>query len=155
MYENTALSDNKALQEFESELENNPYDAWSEYRLARIYIKQEKNDDAISHLRRAVQLDETIVPARVVLARMLEKRGDLEEAKRQLEAAERIEPSNATVHYRLANLFKKVGDLKASEEETKKFEAIQTTHDAAQRELEKAIQHSIEPEGEETPDSHD
>jgi len=155
MYENSPESDNEAVREFESELKVNPYDGWSEYRLGRIYIKQDRTEEAISHLRRAVQSDETIVPARLVLARALEGRGDLDEAKNQLETAAKIEPGNGTVHYRLAKLLKKTGDLKASEQEMKRFEAIQAEQTGHQRELEKAIQRSIEPEGYDLPDTHD
>jgi tetratricopeptide (TPR) repeat protein len=148
-YENSSEGDNEALREFESELKINPYDAWSEYRLGRIYIRQERAEDAISHLRRAVQLDETIVPARLVLARALEGRGAIDAAKNQLEAAAKLDPGNATVHYRLANLLKKTGDLKASEQEMKRFEAIQAEQTVHQQDLEKAIRHSIEPENKE------
>ncbi len=149
MYENTPASDSIALQEFESELRINANDAWSEYRLGRIYLKQQKTEDAISHLRRAVELDETIVPARIVLARSLEVQGDLEEARKQLEAAGKIEPGNATVHYRLASLYKKAGNLAASEEEMRRFQAIQAAEQGSQPELQKAIRRGIESKGDE------
>lgn len=149
MYENTPASDSIALQEFESELRINPNDAWSEYRLGRIYLKQQKTEDAISHLRRAVELDETIVPARIVLARALEVRGDLDEARKQLEAAGKIEPGNATVHYRLASLYKKAGNLAASEEEMRRFQAIQAAEQGSQPELQKALRRGIESKGDE------
>ena len=65
MYENSPASDNEALREFESELKINPYDSWSEYRLGRIYTKQGKQEEAIAHLRRAIELNETMVPPRL------------------------------------------------------------------------------------------
>jgi tetratricopeptide (TPR) repeat protein len=153
MFENTPAGDTVALQEFESELRLNPYDAWAEYRLGRIFLKQQQTEDAISHLQRAVELDETIVPARLLLARALEVRGDLEEATKQLEAAGKIEPDNPTVHYRLANLFKKTRNLAASEEEMKKFEAIQAAKPGSRQELEKAMRRGVVPQLDEPPDA--
>jgi len=145
-YENSPQGDEEALREFESELKINPFDAWSEYRIGRIFVKQGRTDDAVVHLFRAVELDETIIPARLVLARVLEQRGDTDKAREQLEAAAQIEPGNATVHYRLANLLKTLGDRSGAEREMKKFELVRAEHEVRQQELEKAIRRSVEPE---------
>ena len=155
MYENTPSGDSRSIQEFDSELKINPYDAWSEYRLGRVHLKGQETDDAITHLRRAVRLDGTLVPARLVLARALEGRGDVGGARDQLEAASKIDPRNATVHYRLANIYKKGGNLAGSAEEMQRFEAIQAGKQGGQEDLHKAIRRAIEPEDEESPDPHD
>ncbi len=147
-YENNPASDEAALREFEAELKINPYDAWSEYRLGRVYWKRRDLEGAVAHFRRAIQLDEALVPARLALARTLETQGNLKEAQEHLELAGKYEPENASVHYRLANLCKKRGNVDEAAVEMKKFEQIQTRQQGVQQELEKTLRMTTEPDTE-------
>ena len=144
----------KAAQgEFEAELKLNPYDAWTEYRLGQVAWKQRERDSSAAHFRRALELDRSLVPARLALARALEEEGKLDEALQQLELARSSDPSDATTHYRLAGLYRKRGDEAAAEQEMKEFQRIRESRQEAQRELEKTLQRIAEPglEGEDDP----
>ena len=143
--EATSEGENAARQEFEAELKINPYDAWSEYRLGQIYWKRRESESAVAHFRRALQLDEDLVPPRIALARSLETQGNFEEAQKLLEVAEKLEPGNATVQYRLARLYKQRGQVAAAAEHLGKFEELQSERRKVQRELEKVLGSIAEP----------
>ncbi len=143
--EDNPAGENTALEEFESELKINPYDGWSEYRLAQIYRKRQDTDKAVSHLRQAVAFDPALVPARIALARELETRGDLADAEKQLQVAVKLEPDNSSAHFRLAQVYKQRGNAAGAAEELRKFEGIKTQREDAQRSLEKALRMVVEP----------
>jgi superkiller protein 3 len=134
-----------AIEEFENELKTNPFDAWSEFRLAQIYRKRQETEKATAYLRKAVALDPALVPARIALARDLGFRGSLAEAEMQLHAAIKLEPDNSTAHFRLAQIYKQRGNPAGAAEEMRKFEDIKTQREAARRNLEKALRMVVEP----------
>lgn len=121
-YDPSPTGEEAALREFGQELQMNPYDAWSEYRLGLIYWKRNKPDTALVHFRRAVSFDSRHAPARIALARVLEANGDLAGAEEHLRGAEKADPFNPTTHYRLASLYKRRGDEAAEAAELRNFE---------------------------------
>lgn len=143
--EENPAGQNAALEEFERELKINPYDGWSEYRLAQIYRKRRDTEKAAAHLWEAVELDPALVPARIALARNLESRGNLADAEKQLQVAVKLEPDNSSAHFRLAQIYKQRGNPAGAAEEIRKFEEIKNQREDAQRNLEKALRIVAEP----------
>jgi len=149
-----AEGEKAALAEFEAELNINPFDAVSEYRLGRIYWKWKDLPNAHRHYQRAVDLDAKYVLPRIGLARVLEFQGDLQEAQKQLGLAAKLDPENATVHYRLAQLHKQLNDPTAAAKELQRFEGIRKHQGGAQTQLERLLQQQTEPESEDLGNSH-
>ncbi|MFB3923360.1 MAG: tetratricopeptide repeat protein [Terriglobia bacterium] len=147
LHEQTPEGISAAKREYEQEIQINPFDAWTEFRLGQVNSKQHDEPQAIAHLRRAIEIDPTHVPARTLLARVLESGGALAEAQAQLEAARKIDPNDPTVRYRLAQLYKRRGDEATSAVEMKAFKEIQASREGSSRELEKALKGIAEPEG--------
>jgi tetratricopeptide (TPR) repeat protein len=67
-------------------------------------------------LRKAVSLDPKNVTAAMVLAAMLERKGDLPGAQQQLLAAKSADPTNATVRATLADVYLKQNDTAKAEQ---------------------------------------
>jgi tetratricopeptide (TPR) repeat protein len=141
---NTPATDDAALQEFEAELKINPYDAASEYRMGRIYRKRQDLQNASVHFLRAVELDGSLVNARLALAEVLQQQGNLEQAQRQLVAATRLQPDNPSALYRLAQVYKQQGNEKARAEEMAKFEQAKAKQlEAQQRDAEQHLESAL------------
>lgn len=137
--EANSAGEDAALAEFEAELNLNPFDGWSEYRLGQIYRKRQDAERAFAHFRRSVELQPTLVAARLALARDLQSRGKLDEAQAQLEAARKFEPDSPAVHFRLAQLYRQRGNEPAASEEMRRFQALQQQRQDVQRQLEQAV----------------
>jgi tetratricopeptide (TPR) repeat protein len=67
-------------------------------------------------LRKAVSLNAKDTTAAIVLASMLEKKGDLQGAQQQLQAAQSADPKNVTVRAALAEVFLKQNDSAKAEQ---------------------------------------
>jgi len=137
-----------ALREFGEELDLSPLDAWTHFRLGQVYWKIRDVEKATAHLRRALEIDESLVPARLTLARALESQGKLPEALAQLERARKSDPDDATVRCRLAQLYKQHGNDAAAAEEMSAFQQIQSGRRGSSRTLEKVLRGIAEPEDE-------
>jgi len=150
-FENSPAGEKAAIEEFQNELKTNPFDGWSEYRLGLIEWKRRNVEGAQAHFRRALELNQEIVPARLALARLLELQGDLAGSEEQLKMAQKLEPLNATAHYRLAQLYKRRGDVAGAESEMKRFEEAQLLNSGQQNHIAKILSTEVEPE----PDSQE
>jgi Flp pilus assembly protein TadD/mono/diheme cytochrome c family protein len=80
-----------------------PNDAVALNRLATRYLQGGRVDDAITQLRRAVQLAPRDAEARSNLGTALQARGDITGALRELEAAVRAKPNDDRVRFNLGN----------------------------------------------------
>lgn len=78
-------------------LKCNPNNPNVNYKLGVIYELQNDRDTAISHIRKAVKLDENFIMAKRKLALMLEHIGNKEEAMQLYENILKIDPSNEEV----------------------------------------------------------
>lgn len=146
LHEQTSEGLESARREFEEELKLSPYDAWTEFRLGQVHWKQRDAGAAAAHLNRALEIDASLTPARLALARLLESQGKLAEAQKQLESARLSDPDDETVRYRLAQIYQQRDNSAAAAEEMKIFQEIQSGKRGSSRALEKALREIAEPE---------
>ena len=66
--------------------------------------------EAIDALSRSVGLDASVAPPRILLAKLLARRGDLELAAKHLIRALELDRDNVTATYQLAQVYQKKGD---------------------------------------------
>jgi tetratricopeptide (TPR) repeat protein len=74
-----------------------------------VALAEGRTEEALEEFREAVADDPASVPARLNLAALLEKTGDLTAAKSELEEAARIEPENAPLRLALGRLLAREG----------------------------------------------
>ena len=86
-----------------------PGDATALNRLATKYLQAGRVDEAVTQLRRAVQLAPRDAEARSNLGTALQARGDTANALRELEAAARLKPNDDSVRFNLGNGYYAVG----------------------------------------------
>lgn len=103
----TTLDDAKA--EFEAELKIDPENAAAEYVLGEIARQKEQWDDAISHFRKATELDASLGDAFIGLGRSLMGAGHVDQAAAPLAQAVKLQPANPTTHYYSALALAKAG----------------------------------------------
>ena len=144
IYQNNETGHKAARQEFEAELKLNPYDARPEYRLGRISWDRHDLPEARHHFLRAVQLDSSMLDARLYLSRVLQAQGDDAGAREQLEAIVKLDPDNASAHYMLAQIYKRAGKPQRATEEMTKFEKAQSRGRELQRKFDKMLQTAAE-----------
>jgi Flp pilus assembly protein TadD len=72
--------------------------------------------EAVEALEDALRLNPAAAAPRVLLGKMLVKRGEPERATRQFEEALKLEPDDNTAAYQLALLYRKAGNTKRAEE---------------------------------------
>lgn len=66
--------------------------------------------EAIEALRRSVDLNPELFQSRLLLGKMLARRGEFEEAIRQLERAQSIDPDDVSATYQLGLVYRRQGD---------------------------------------------
>ncbi len=98
-----------ARQEFEQELKIDPTNAGAEFVLGELARQADNLPNAISHFRRAVQLDVSFSDAQMQLGRALLDGDQPAEAIRPLEAAEKLRPEDPEVHFHLSAAYRKSG----------------------------------------------
>lgn len=72
--------------------------------------------EATAALKRSIQLNSTLVPPRILLAKLLGRAGDLPGAAAQLERALKLEPDNVSATYQLAQVMSKQGQAARAKE---------------------------------------
>ena len=100
-YQTRALAADVASAELAAR--SHPDDAAALNRLATRYLQSGRVEDAVTQLRRALQLAPRDAAARSNLGTALQARGDTAAAIRELEAAVRLKPSDDGVHFNLGN----------------------------------------------------
>ena len=69
-----------------------------------------EENEAIDALSRSVKLKPDLAQPRIVLAKLLARRGDLDLAAKQLDRALALDPDSVSAIYQLAQLYRKKGD---------------------------------------------
>jgi len=115
----------RAEQQFQAALAENPYDAHSEYELGEINSLRSNWQDALQHYSRAAQLQPNMVDAQVGMGKVLTQLGQPDEAIKHLQEAVRLDPDDASAHYRLAQVYRA---LKRDEDAQREMNAFRVLH---------------------------
>jgi Flp pilus assembly protein TadD len=90
----------EAIGELEKALQGEPKD-WRNYdwkyhdKLSRLLMERGRNDDALVHIRKSLEINPANPAAHANLASILFERGSLDEARKELDAALRLAPNDA------------------------------------------------------------
>ena len=93
-----------------------PHSGYAHFALAQFYLHQEKTNDALSALRRALALEPAEAEASCLLAGLLAASGDVVGAERSLRSALAVSPCNATIHFALAAILCQLGQQQQATE---------------------------------------
>jgi Flp pilus assembly protein TadD len=69
-----------------------------------------EEDEAINALSRSIALDANVTQSRILLAKLLARRGVLDLAVKHLSRALELDPNNVAATYQLAQVYQKKGD---------------------------------------------
>ena len=116
----------EAITQFQKELEINPGNATTYYKLADAYSRVQKFEDAEKLLQRSIWLDATSTGPYILLGKVLEKKGETELAIRALKRALAMDPNNAIPHHLLGQAYRELGRTEDAERELKIAEQLQT-----------------------------
>lgn len=114
----------EAERHFEQELAMNPSDALSEYQLGELMWVGNRPSDALTHFRRAIELQPAFPDAMIAAGKALISMDKGSEAVPLLEKAAALDPFNEVARYRLAQAFKKTGDSRRAEQELAEFRRL-------------------------------
>jgi tetratricopeptide (TPR) repeat protein len=119
----------RAEQQFQAALAENPYDAHSEYELGEIDSLRSNWQDALQHYSRAAQLQPNMVDAQVGMGKVLTQLGQPDEAIKHLQEAVRLDPDDASAHYRLAQVYRALKRDEDAQREMNAFRALHKSQD--------------------------
>jgi anaphase-promoting complex subunit 3 len=92
--------------------------------LGRVLLKQNKPEEALKYLTRAVQLGPEHAATHEQLGKAHSYVKELEAAQRELEKAIRLNPKDAHLHYVLGRLYRDAGMHEKATQEFEKFRAL-------------------------------
>lgn len=104
-----------------------PEEAEPRMLAAILYQLTDRKDAALENLTKALELDDTFVPAHLSLAALLVEEGRIDEAESELEAVIRLDEDNTAALLSLAQLAAQRGDLSAAETHLVKAAESSTT----------------------------
>jgi tetratricopeptide (TPR) repeat protein len=119
----------QAIADFQGELELNPGDAETYYKLADAYSRIQKFDDAERLLQRSIWLDASSTGPYILLGKVLEKKGEADLALRALLRAASMDPNNAITHHLLGQTYRDLGKQEEAERELKIASQLQSARD--------------------------
>ena len=126
---NNAETQAAASRELEAAIQTDGDSASVECALARIAQLQGGSDAALSHYRRAYDLNPNNVEAQLGLAATLSDQGKPEDALPYLRSAVQADPMNANAHYRLARVCHTLHLADEERQQMKLFEEMRATKD--------------------------
>ncbi len=115
----------EAQQEFEEELALNPTDAVAEFEIAQILQTQQRGDEALPHLERAVQLNDRFPEALIALAKLKLLAKANQEGISLLERAVQLEPNSEAARYSLMVAYRDSGRTEDAAREKAELEKLQ------------------------------
>ena len=89
----------------------NPYAWLAHNNLGSALFEQEQADEAISHFRRALEIEPGFAKAHYNLAGILRDRGQIDEAAIHFQRALEIQPNYSTAHYNFGEILRQKGRL--------------------------------------------
>jgi tetratricopeptide (TPR) repeat protein len=114
----------KAIVEFQRELDINPSQPNAMLHLAMLYLKQGSPEKAVGLARQAVRLSPgTALPHRLLGQALLDS-GDTSSAVEELQTAAQQEPEHPQTHFLLAQAYKRAGNSALAAKEMSEFERL-------------------------------
>ncbi len=114
----------QAEKEYQSALEQNPFDEKSECRLARIALGRSDLKDAFARYSRALELQPDDPEANLGLGRVLLSMEQPKKAQPLMENAVRLDPSDPVAHFRLGSLYRQMGRSEDAARELAEFQRL-------------------------------
>lgn len=114
----------KALPEFQRELELNPSHAGALAQVAKLYLKKGAPEKALPYARHAVELTPNAPGPRRVLGESLLESGNAQAAIEELGTAVRFEPEVPQTHFLLAEAYKQAGKTVMASKELAEFQRL-------------------------------
>jgi tetratricopeptide (TPR) repeat protein len=122
----------QAVQALRTYRAGHPKDYLVDWFLAEALVQSGAGQEAVEPLQEALRINAAGVPPRVLLGKLLAKRGDSEAAIRQFEEALKRSPNDVGATYQLALLYRKAGNTKRAEELMAKVGKATSVPDAPQ-----------------------
>ncbi len=101
------------------------------YNLALLYLSQGRDAEALTELRRAVEIAPRYYQAHFTLASLLDRTGKLEEAAREYEVAAPDVRSDGEYQYRLGFAYYRLGDRAKAEEHLRRAQEVSPGSESA------------------------
>jgi len=102
------------------------------FNLGRLYASQNRSDEAIEHLRRAVEIDPKYFAAHFNLASLLDREGKLDEAASEYEVAAIGYRDNGDFHYQLGFVYFRLDQKQRARESLRRsIQVAPGSHSAA------------------------
>lgn len=120
------------------------------YLLGLAALRQLRYDDAVEHLRKAVELDPNEATLRFQLGIALSSLGRSEDAREQFEKAAELDPLHGGAQYQLATIARKAGDQEAATRFMRDYQRIRTIKGPADPQALEECRYT-KPEGPELP----
>lgn len=117
----------ESIAEFQKELEINPANAATYYKLADAYSRIQKYEEADRLLQRSIWLDATSTGPFILRGKVLEKKGEFDLAVVALQRAATMDPNNPMTHQLLGQAYRNVGKKEDAERELKLAEQLQNS----------------------------
>jgi tetratricopeptide (TPR) repeat protein len=115
-----------ATEQFRAELVNDPGNCRAHAQLGNILIvQQEKPEDGLRELDKALAICPDLLPARVDRGRALLNLNRNEEALSELQSAEHASPEAPTAHFFLAKAYRSTGNAQKAEAEMQIFSKLE------------------------------
>jgi tetratricopeptide (TPR) repeat protein len=111
----------RALEEFNRELEIQPDHPWSLMQLAYEYLKRGDGAAALPWAKRAVAVAPNAFPARKALGQALLENGDVDGAIAELLSGIKLAPQSPGLHFQLARAYQRAGRLDDATRERSEF----------------------------------
>ena len=111
---------------YEKALQLNPKLAVVHYLIADALLKQPDADPALieSHLKRAVEMDQTFAPARLALAKLYMRGERWDDAVAALEVAVKLDPQEAEAYYQLGRAYARLKRAAAAQAAMNTFKSL-------------------------------
>jgi tetratricopeptide (TPR) repeat protein len=134
-----------ARKEFEAELALNPNDAAAHYQIAQILEAQQKSEEAVPRLERAVELDPEFPEALIALGRTRLNAKRHDEAIALLEKAVQLAPQSESAHYAMMLAYRNAGRREDAQRQSERLNELQKSPEGEFTEFLKRIGEQPQP----------
>ena len=118
---------------FRRELEINPENYVTTWKLGNICLIRRETDQAIVYLEKALEQKTDLGQAHRDLGRALADKGEVDAAIQHFKKVTELSPEEPTVHYRLALIYKRLGRKEDERAEMEKFQELKAASDQREK----------------------